>query len=254
MGHSDGAMSSISAIDRISPTRRPDGRVIGLQRWRDLLFAHWPVPIDALRAVVPAGLDIDTFEGTAFIGIVPLVMRAIRRAGMPAWMGLNFLETNLRTYVHVGGRDPAVYFFSLDASSRIAVEVARHEAGLPYYLARMTMARRDQLVRYAMTRGRGSGPMLATEYEIGARLGPSVPGTLQHFLLERYLLHVERRGRIRTMQIHHTPYPAQMVTVHHLRESLCAAAGLPSVLGLPPITHYAAGVDVEIFDARDPAV
>lgn len=248
-------MTGISEIDRIAPTRRPQARVIGLQSWRDLLFAHWPVPVDALRAVVPAGLDIDTFEGTAFVGVVPLVMRAIRRAGMPPWMGFNFLETNVRTYVHIGGRDPAVYFFSLDASSRIAVEVARYEAGLPYYLARMSMARHDQRVRYTTTRrGGAGGPMLATEYEIGERLGRSVPGTLQHFLLERYLLHVERQGRIRTVQIHHTPYPAQQVTVHHLHESLCAAAGLHSVTSLPPIAHYASGVDVEIFEARNPVI
>src|SRR5215213_6703508 len=145
-------MATFPEIDRITPTRRPRGLVVGLQRWRHLLFAHWPVPADALRSVVPACLDIDTFEGEAFIGIVPLAMQAIRRAGMPPWMGLNFLETNLRTYVHIGGRDPAVYFFSLDASSRIAVEVARREAGLPYYLARMAMERRDYQVRYHMAR------------------------------------------------------------------------------------------------------
>src|SRR5262245_28331870 len=112
------------SLDRIGPTRRPPRPVVGRQRWRQLLFAHWPVDPAALRKVVPEALDLDLFQGQAYVGIVPLRMRAVRGARTPAALGLNFLETNLRTYIRLGERDPGVYFFSLDASSRIAVEVA----------------------------------------------------------------------------------------------------------------------------------
>lgn len=239
--------SSFQGIDRISPTRRPDRPVVGRQSWRQLLFAHWPIDQAALRAIVPRSLEIDTFEGQAFIGIVPLVMRAIRPASLPPQLGLNFLETNLRTYVHVAGRDPGVYFFSLDASSRLAVEVARRQAGLPYYFARMRMRRHQGQIEVAHQRLGGQQPRFQARYHPGEWLGPSPPGTLEHFLLERYLLHVERQGSLWTMQVHHTPYPAQRATVSALREELVASVGLPPVNGLPPIAHFAAGVDVEIF-------
>lgn len=234
-------------MDRLAPTRRPDRPVVGRQRWERLLFLHWPVDAEALRRVVPGSLDIDTYQGVAYVGLVPLVMRAIRPARVPEALGLNFLETNLRTYVHIQGRDPAVYFFSLDASSRIAVEIARKQSGLPYYHARMRLVQQGAETVTALRRHGPDGPTFVARYRIGEPLGPSRPGTLEHFLLERYLLHVERGGTLWTMQVHHQPYPAQRADVLELREGLCAAAGLPPVPGLPPLAHYAPGVDVEIF-------
>ena len=119
-------------IDRIAPTRLPSGPVVMYHRWVDLLFLHWPVPVEMLRPLIPAGLEIDTFEGVAYIGLVPFTMTKLRPWWGPPVPGLsNFHETNVRTYVHNKGRDPGVWFFSLDAAQSIAVKIARVFWDLP---------------------------------------------------------------------------------------------------------------------------
>jgi uncharacterized protein YqjF (DUF2071 family) len=143
-------------IDRIAPTRRPAGEVRGYQRWRDLLFLHWIVPEQALRALVPASLQIDTYGGNAYVGLVPFLMLGVRPAWLPEQLGFDFLEANLRTYVHVDGRDPGVYFFSLEAASWLAVRAARLGWGLPYHHARMRMEKADGCIAYESRRRSGS--------------------------------------------------------------------------------------------------
>ncbi len=237
-------------IDRIAPTYRPVGWPIGFQRWRALLFLHWPVPAAALRPLVPAALDLDLYDGVAYVGLIPFAVEQARPVGAPASLALAFLETNARTYVHLNGREPGVYFFSLDAASRLAVAGARIGFGLPYFHARMAMRSRDGVVDYAVRRVAGPRGALAVRYEVGDALGPSAPGTLEHFLIERYLLHVERQGGLWTTQVHHRPYPVYRARVLHLRESLFAADGLPPAPGPPPLVHYASLVDVDIFAPR----
>src|SRR5215210_6273203 len=184
------AQAATSKIDRLAPTRRPPGRAVGYQRWRALLFLHWPMPVDVLRPLVPAGLEIDTFEGVAYVGLVPFAMRRVRPWWSPERLAFDFLETNVRTYVHASGRDPGVYFFSLDASSRVAVAVARRQFGLPYHYARMRLTRDGDVFTYASRRLGGSQPRSFVRAVPGEYLGPTAPGTLEHFLLERYVLHV----------------------------------------------------------------
>jgi len=237
-------------IDRITPTRRPSGRPVGYQRWRSLLFMHWPVPVEALRPLVPSRLSIDTFDDVAYVGLVAFAMQGVRPPWAPERLAFRFLEANVRTYVHLDGRDPAVYFFSLDAQSRIAVEIARHRWSLPYHHAAMRLARRGMTIEYESRRLDRSGARLGVRYEPGEPLGESAPGTLEHFLLERYLLLVEARGRLWRGQVHHRPYPAQRARILRLDDELIGAAGLPQPIGLPPLVHYAAGVDVEIFPLR----
>ena len=128
----------IPAIDRIGPTREPDRRPVMRQSWRELLFLHWPISPDQLRPLVPPSLDLDLFEGIAYVGLVPFTMTGVRPVGLPSVRGIsNFHETNVRTYVHRDGRDPGVWFFSLDAANRLAVYLARTFFHLPYYHARM---------------------------------------------------------------------------------------------------------------------
>jgi uncharacterized protein YqjF (DUF2071 family) len=124
-----------SAIDRLTPCQRPKGRPAGYQRWRSLLFLHWPVPVELLVPLVPAELAIDADPalmpaGTAWVGVVAFAMEGVRFRGMPEAVALDFLETNVRTYVlgperKDGTREPGVFFFSLDAASRLAVRAAR---------------------------------------------------------------------------------------------------------------------------------
>ena len=237
-------------IDRIAPTHRPPGYPAGYQDWRSLLFMHWPVAVEVLRPLVPMHLDIDLYDGVAYLGLTPFAVRAARPIGVPKALGLSFLETNVRTYVHVGGREPGVYFFSLDAASLIGVVGARLSLGLPYFPARMHARRRGGVVEYAARRLTDGGPCLAVRYEVGEPLGASRPGTLEHFLLERYLLHLERWGKLWSVQVHHAPYAVERAHVVELRDELSAADGLPEPPGLPPLVHYSPGVDVEIFSPR----
>ena len=232
-------------IDRITPTLRPAGRAVGFQQWRSLLFMHWPIPPEVLRPLVPAVLELDLHEGTAYVGLVPFAMRQVRPRWAPARLGFDFLETNVRTYVTSGDR-PGVYFFSLDAASRIGVWIARTLWSLPYHYAQMHLEEARGEIAYRSVR-RGTGARHVLRCRIGANLGPSQPGSLEFFLLERYLLFVERRGTLLTGQVHHTPYPVQQTEVLALEDELLAAAGCGCCRGLPPVAHYSAGVEVEIF-------
>jgi hypothetical protein len=232
-------------MDRVSSSRRPSRRPSGQQKWRDLLFVHWPIPVAALRPLIPDRLSIDTHDGVAYIGVVPFAMKDV----WPTWapFGLDFLETNVRTYVHLDGKDPGVWFFSLDAASWLAVQAARIGWSLPYHHARMRFQRSGDSIHYASRRSDNPDAMLTVDYTIGDALQPSEDGTLQHFLLERYYLYSTRRGRLRRGQVHHAPYPAYAATVDTLSDGLVSAAGLPAVQGKPPIVHYSPGVDVDVF-------
>ncbi|MDX2091302.1 MAG: DUF2071 domain-containing protein [Kofleriaceae bacterium] len=240
-------MASALELDRLAPCTRPDARVAGTQKWRELLFLHWTCPVDVMRPLVPAELELDTWDGRAWIGLVPFIMRDIRSAWMPRRLGLDFLETNVRTYVHHRGV-PGIYFFSLEASSWLAVQVARRAWSLPYFHASMHTARTADEIVYRCTRKQGDRPYVEAQWQLGELLGPSAPGTLEHFLLERYILFSERRGRLLKGQVHHAPYPAQRATVANVKQTLISAAGMPlDPRAIPETVHYAEGVDVEVF-------
>jgi len=234
-------------IDRIAPTRRPEGRAAGYQRWRHLAFVHWRVPVATLRPLVPGALAIDTFDGEAFVGIVPFTMQGVRPRWAPAVPGIsNFHETNVRTYVHRDGADPGVWFFSLDAARRLAVALARTFWHLPYHHARMTLAAEAGEIRYASER-RANGARFRGTCRPRGEPQAAAPGTLEHFLAERYLLYAQKRdGTLRRGQVHHAPYPLQPAELADQDESLLEAAGIARPVGAP-LVHFASGVDVEIF-------
>ncbi|WP_437736622.1 YqjF family protein [Sorangium sp. So ce1335] len=236
-------------MDRLAPTLRPRGRPAGFQRWRELLFLHWETPVAALRAVVPPGLTLDTFEGRAYVGVVAFTMRDVTPWWSPSVPGIsNFHELNVRTYVHRDGRDPGVWFFSLDAAKAIAVMIARAGWHLPYHFASMDIEARGGEVQYRSER-RWPGPVPArfeARYRVGEPIGTAAPGTFEHFLAERYLLFAAHRGELRVGQVHHAPYPLHRAEVSHVEESVVAAAGLPATEGAPHVL-YSPGVDVDIF-------
>lgn len=234
-------------IDRITPTLRPSGLVVGRQRWRDLLFLHWPIPVTTLRPLIPRQLEIDTHDGVAYVGLVPFRMTGVRPNWAPELSAFTFLETNVRTYVHRDGHDPGVYFFSLEAASAIAVAVARFQFGLPYYWAKMRLRRFGPEIEYRSRRLVGGTARSFARFEPGAFLGASAPGSLEHFLIERYYLHVERGGHLMRGQVHHSAYPVQRATLLGLNDELVSAAGLPQPIGPPALVHYVRGVDVDIF-------
>ena len=241
-------------MDRLAPTRRPEGPPAGSHRWRTLLFLHWEVPVAALRALVPPRLSIDTFEGRAYLGLVPFTMEGIRPVRwLPPVPGVSaFHETNVRSYVHLEGRDPGVWFFSLDAANAAAVVAARAGWNLTYFLARMSLEREADRIRYRSRRlyPPPTPAELAIDWSIGEARPPAAPGTLEHFLCERYLLYAARRdGTLLQGQVHHTPYPLRGARVEGLRQSLISAAGF-EVTGDPVSVLYSPGVDVEVFGLK----
>jgi uncharacterized protein YqjF (DUF2071 family) len=238
-----------SAAERLAPRRRPRLLPAGFQEWRRLLFVHWRVPPEALRPLVPPGLSLDLFDGAAYVSLTPFVVEAARPFGAPRRLGLAFLETNVRTYVHVQGREPGVYFLSLDAASWLAVLGARLSLGLPYLYARSHERRSAAGVDYRLQRCAPGAPGCHVRYQPGEVLGSAEPGTLDFFLVERYLLHVQRGPSLWTVQVHHRPYPLQRARVDALKETLLQADGLAQPTGAP-LAHFSPGVDVAIFPPR----
>ncbi len=225
---------------------RGDRQPAGRQSWRDLLFMHWPVPLAALRPLVPRGLEIDSFAGQAYVSLIPFEISASRPARAPAVLTTRFLETNVRTYVRGPDGEPGIYFFSLDASSVLAVAAARLLFGLPYFPAAMSMRREGTDIEYVSRRRGARGAVIEVTWAIGDAIGAALAGTREHFLIERYSLYVARYRGLHRGRVRHLPYPLRRATVKHLHQTLLGAAGLPAPTG-PPLCHYSPGVDVEVF-------
>jgi len=199
------------------------------QTWHDLLFAHWPVPADRLRSLIPDCLDIDLFDGTAWVGVIPFTMTGIRLHWAPRIPGLCcFHELNVRTYVTLDGK-PGVWFLSLDATSRFNVWAARTWYRLPYYFARITLKRTGDSIHYTSVRRdcRGSEALLEASY--GPR-GPAFTpgrGSLEAWLVERYCLYTaDRRGCVWRAEIDHSPWQLQPAWVEWRKNSMAHAGGV----------------------------
>jgi uncharacterized protein YqjF (DUF2071 family) len=236
-------------IDRLAPSRRPSEPAAGTQKWRDLLFVHWAVPIAALLPLVPKGLEIDVLDGVAFVGVVPFSMHEVRPKYLPRFAAFDFLETNVRTYV-LSGDQPGVFFFSLEAASWLACAAARATFGLPYFPAKMTMRKNGGVVDYETRRRLGGAASSRFRVRVGESMGASAPATLEHFLVERYYLFVDRGGEILRGQVHHRPYPVHRAELLEVHDELVAAAGIAGPLGAPKHVHWSPGVDVEVFALR----
>lgn len=220
------------------------------QRWEQLLFLHWAVDPEQVRPWLPPGLQLDTFEGRAYVGLVPFAMRGVRPVWAPAlpWLS-NFLETNVRTYVHHQGRDPGVWFASLDAANPVAVALARTLWHLPYFHARMSLhTQPDGATAYRSERhtDEPDRPGLDLTYRVEGPVRPAAPGTLEHFLAERYILYARRGSVLYRGRVHHAPYPLQPARVERLTESLLAASGIERP-ACAPLAHSAAGVEVDVY-------
>lgn len=174
------------------------------QVWRNLLFAHWRVDATALQKLIPAPLEVDTFDGSAWLGVVPFRMCEVKGRIMP--FHIDFLELNVRTYVKYGDKR-GVYFFSLDADHAPSVWGARIFYGLPYFRAKMTYENKNGVIKYTSKRlGRGASAEFSAVYEPTGAPEMSSPGSLQHFLTERYCLMISHLGHVLRTDIHHGPW------------------------------------------------
>jgi uncharacterized protein YqjF (DUF2071 family) len=219
------------------------------QSWRDLLFAHWPISAADLRSAVPEQLEVQEFDGTAWVGLVPFRMAGVMRRPLPDLPGISaFPELNVRTYVTRDGK-PGVWFLSLDAANALAVWAARRFFHLPYYRARMSCTEADDGIRYTSAR---PGAEFAGFYAPTSPPYLAKPGSLEHWLTERYCLFAQAPdGTIKRNDIHHQPWPLQTARATFERNTMFDFHRL-TVPGPPPLLHFAKRLDVIVWDA-DPS-
>jgi hypothetical protein len=239
------------------PRPLPAGRWAITQRWNDLLFAHWPIPATLMEALLPEWLEVDSFQGSAWLGAVPFWLDRIKIRGVPAVPGLrNFPDLSLRTYVRDRyTRTPGIYLFSVDSSNLIAVTLAHAVYHLPYKLAEMHMepraerefafysrrrfARRDTIFK---ARYRGLGPT--------SRTAENRPGSFEFFFSERScLFSANRAGQPIRANLHHVPWPLEDAEAEIERNDLAAAVGI-ALPRMEPVLHYSRRLAVYVWPAE----
>ena len=242
-------MDPLLGVTAHRPWPLPSGPWVMKQIWHDLLFAHWPLPPDQVRKVVPSQLPLDTFEGKAWVGVVPFRMSGVRPRAIPALPGLSaFPELNVRTYVTLDGK-PGVYFFSLDATNLPAVWAARALYKLPYFHAKMQVRRENQ-IHYESVRQHDRRPaVFRGSYGPVADVELRRPGSLEHWLTERYCLYAVAHDEIFRGEVHHLQWPLQNAEAAIQENSMAAPAGL-ALPPIAPVCHFAKRLEVLIWPLR----
>jgi uncharacterized protein YqjF (DUF2071 family) len=242
------------------------------QSWGKLLFMHWAIDAELLRPLIPSQLSIDTFDGKAWIGVVPFTMWGIRASFLPPIPGTSaFHELNVRTYVHFNGV-PGVWFFSLDATHSLAIWGARTFYHLPYFKAAMNLSQKGNTIEYSSRRtdtltyarffageaAQFSADLnadhlqklpqaeLETTWTIGEPLAQSTPGTIEFFLTERYCLYSCHRDNLYRSRIFHEPWALRSATIDAHQSTMVESLGLTTPAG-EPLLHYAESIAVEIW-------
>lgn len=222
------------------------------QSWNQLTFLHWSYEPEIIQRLVPSPLEVDTFDGRAWVALTPFINENVRTPLVPAvpWLS-RFPETNVRTYVRAPDGSRGVWFFSLEASRLAAVLAARSAYALPYQWARMRLARRGDTMHYSSSR-RWPGPAgAATDVavEIGRAFEPAELRDLDHFLTARWRLYARFGRGLGFAVVWHVPWPLHSARVVKLHQDLFQAAGLPAPRG-EPLVHYSPGVDVRVSAPR----
>jgi uncharacterized protein YqjF (DUF2071 family) len=206
------------------------------QVWRELTFLHWRYDPRTISSLLPLGLRLDTFDGSAWVGLVPFMLAGVQPRGFPAlpWISA-FPETNVRTYVRGANGERGVWFFTLEADRLAAVMLARVWYHLPYRWAAMRVERQGSTIEYRSQRSRLFG---RGNTAIGVEIGTAMQATaLENFLTARFRLYTAVRGRIAYAQIEHAPWPLRYASVKSLEEDLIQNSGVPAPEG-EPIVHY----------------
>jgi uncharacterized protein len=233
----------------------PTSPWIMFQSWHDLLFAHWPIPADTMRGLLPPELVLDTFGGEAWVGLVPFRMIGVRPRGCPAVPGLSaFLEFNVRTYVkssNPANPKPGVYFFSLDAANPLAVALARFTYKLPYFRANMSLSEKGAMIDYKSLRTHRGAPAAAFsgKYHPVGDVIVAEPGSIEHWLVERYSLYTVFKNQVYIGEIHHRPWPLQPAFLE-IKENTMASASRIALPACQPLLHFARKIDVLIWPIK----
>jgi len=227
------------------------------QRWNDLLFAHWPVAAQAIAPLLPEGLLADTFQGSAWLGVVPFWLDRIKMRGVPPIPGAGgFPDLHLRTYVRdEDAGTPGVFSFSLDAGNLLAVAAARMLFHLPYHWAEMRLEQRSEREFSFYSRRRFSSQQVifkARYRGLGPtrRLAESTAGTLEYFLMERSCLFARDRAGLATRaSLHHVPCPLEEAEAEIERNDLAESIGI-RLPAQEPVLHYLRQLAVYIWPAE----
>lgn len=240
---------SLARVDH-RPWPLPDGPWIARQTWHDVLFAHWPIAASALRQFVPPALQIDEYDGTAWVGLLPFRMTGVTARWVPPLPLLSaFPEMNLRTYVVHNGR-PGIWFVSLDAARRAAVWAARAFFHLPYFHATMQLRHVADRVHYHAERRAGADVEFVANYWPHGSVFEATPGTIDHFLAERYCLYTTgRMGELLTLDIHHPPWPLQRADAEIDSNTVATAQNIAAG-GTPTFLHFSRRLDVLFWPMR----
>jgi uncharacterized protein YqjF (DUF2071 family) len=219
------------------------------QSWGKLLFMHWPIPMGAIRHLIPERLAIDMFEGEAWVSLTPFTIWDARPIFTPPlpWIS-DFHEINVRTYVHLDGV-PGVWFFSLDANSLVAVMAARTFFHLPYHNASISLEQQGDTIIYESSRDDAPAVFVAT-WAVGTALPRAEPSSLEFFLTERYCLYTSQDEKLYRCRIAHQPWPLQEASLSEYRTSLFEADGLPAPQGEPSL-QCGGPVDVEVWPLEE---
>lgn len=226
---------------------RPVRRAIMLQGWHDLASIHWRYDPDVVQALLPAGFRVDTFDGSAWVGVLPFHMHRVRFPHLPAFGPLStFPETNVRTYLVDPAGRRAVWFCSLDITRLVTALVARVSYRLPYCWAKMSIERIGDDIRY---RSRRRWPEAVADTDVAVRIGdpidPADVSELDHFLSARWALGTTFGPRLMWADVDHPPWPLHRAELLHCDQTLVTAAGLPAPEG-DPYVLWSPGVDVRI--------
>lgn len=209
------------------------------QTWNRLLFAHWPVPISVLKAYVLPAFTIDTYDGIAWISIVPFEISHLRMRGLPPVPYTSYFpEINVRTYVVMDGK-PGVFFFSLDATNPLAVATARAFFHLPYYNAKIDVNIQQDAIHYTSQRTHKNAPQaqFIAKYKPISPIFQASIGSLDDWLTARYCLYTSNKSQLYRGEIHHAPWPLQQAEAI-LSDNRMHPALSPSILQTQPILHY----------------
>ena len=239
------------------PRPLPVGRWAMTQRWNDLLFAHWPIPTVLMERLLPDWLDVDSFQGSAWLGAVPFWLDRIKIRGIPPLPGLrNFPDLNFRTYVRDRfTRTPGIYCFSVDSSNLFAVAAAHAIYHLPYRLAEMHLERRSEREFAFYSRRRFARPAVIFKARYRG-LGPThrsaeiLPGSLEHYFSERNcVFSTNRAGEPIRANLHHVPWPLEEAEAEIERNDLASAVGI-ELPNMNPVLHYSRRLAVYVWPAE----
>ena len=245
-------MSTPTSQQRLAERQRPDSPVVMKQDWSHLLFLHWEIDPAAVQATLPPGLSVDTYDGKAYMGIVPFFMDNVRPSYCPVVPGISwFQELNLRTYVHDEHGQPGVWFYALDCNQWLAVTIARKLFHLPYQHARMESYQHAGTLNYiSLRKGCDESQIFKYPAEL-SHSKTSEPDTLEFFLLERYrLFSVDKNGTIYSGLVHHKPYQFQEVHITDYSTRLFSLCGFDEPAAAPVSSLIAETVHVNIHPLR----